>query len=360
MYLFLYKCQYIILTPFDPLTRITITKVYKQSIYVRQSMEKGNEKDVIKASDDLKMLLQETQKVIVGQDRLMKNLIIALLAKGHIILEWVPGLAKTLAIETLGKTLGIDVARIQFTPDVLPSDIIGTQIWNQWVSRFETQKWPIFTHLLLADEINRAPAKVQSALLEAMSERQVTIWETSYDLDAPFVVMATQNPIEQDWTYDLPEAQLDRFLLKTKLWYPTEKEEIEIMKRFWWGEITQVKEVITHERILQIQQIVEKIHISDSIYEYVKNIITATRSEKGWWLTKYLKFWASPRASIAMITCSKVVALMHGRTFVIPEDIQEIVEDVLQHRLILTFEAYSENILIQDIIKEIIQNISVV
>ncbi len=319
---------------------------------------------VTQASQQLQALMYETKKVIIGQDRLMRNLVIALLARGHIILEWVPWLAKTLAISTLAQTIGVDFARVQFTPDLLPSDLIGTQIWDQKTANFVTKTGPIFAHLVLADEINRAPAKVQSALLEAMAERQVTIGDESYQLDPPFVVMATQNPVEQEGTYSLPEAQLDRFLLKTVISYPTEDEEVEIMKRFG-GDVMQeqISQIVPHQDILAIQSLVDQIHVSDSIYDYVKNIIVATRNPKEKWferLASYIQYGASPRASLALITASKVMALIHGRTFVIPEDIQEIVEDVLQHRLILSFDATADGVSVQEIIAEIVQGISVV
>lgn len=322
------------------------------------------EKDMSQASQDIHALIAETKKVMVGQDRLMRNLVVALLARGHIILEGVPGLAKTLAIETLGRALWVDVSRIQFTPDLLPSDVVGTQIWNQSTGIFETQKGPIFSHLVIADEINRAPAKVQSALLEAMAERQITIGDMSYQLQAPFVVMATQNPVEHDGTYDLPEAQLDRFLLKTTLSYPTEQEEIDIMKRFsGLTDAPDISEVLTRDRLLEIQSLVDTIHVSDAMYEYVKNIVVATREPKNIWcnrLTPYIQFGASPRASLALIQAAKVIALMHNRSFLIPEDVQEIAEDVLQHRLILTFNAVADTITVQEILREIVSKVSVV
>ena len=326
-------------------------------------MNKEKKPQITQASIDIQSLLSETQKVIVWQDRLMRNLVIALFARGHIILEWVPGLAKTLAIETLWKVIGVDVSRVQFTPDLLPSDLVGTQIWNQAKGEFQTQKGPIFSHLVLADEINRAPAKVQSALLEAMAERQVTIGDETYELEEPFVVMATQNPVEQDGTYDLPEAQLDRFLLKTRLWYPTSEEEIEIMKRFWWW-IPDVwlVEVISRARLLEIQWVADEIHVSDSMYEYMMRIVAATREPKKFWcdrLVPYIQFGASPRASIALMKCAKVIALMHERLFVIPEDVQEIAQDVLQHRLILSFDAAADGISVEEIIQEIITKIPI-
>lgn len=319
-------------------------------------MKEANQQDITSASQQIAWLILETKKVLIGQDRLMRNLVIALLARGHIILEWVPGLAKTLAIETLGKALGIQTARVQFTPDLLPSDLVGSQIWNQAKGEFVTVKGPIFTHLLLADEINRSPAKVQSALLEAMAERQVTIADESFALEAPFVVMATQNPVEQDGTYDLPEAQLDRFLLKTSLSYPSEDEEIQIMKRFTEASQTQdIQEVIPHTQIIWLQWLADQIHVSDTIYEYIRNIVVATRNHN----SGYIQFGASPRASLALVQSTKAFALMQGRTFVIPEDVQELAEDVLQHRLVLSFDALANNIDSKQLIWDILTSIPV-
>lgn len=318
---------------------------------------------VTESSQLIQSLIAETQKVIIGQDRLMRNLVIALLARWHIILEWVPWLAKTLSIQTLGQVIWVDFSRVQFTPDLLPSDLIGVQIWNQKSNEFVTKQWPIFAHLVLADEINRAPAKVQSALLEAMAERQVTIWDESYQLDPPFVVMATMNPVEQEGTYSLPEAQLDRFLLKTVISYPSESEEIQIMKRFAATDsVAEITEILPHEHILDIQKLVDQIHVSDNIYNYVKDIVVATRKPKEKWfdsLADYIQYGASPRASLALITCAKVMALIYGRTFVIPEDIQEIIEDVLQHRLILSFDAIADGVSVQQIIAEVVKSVSV-
>ncbi len=323
-------------------------------------MQEIDQKRIDTASIDIQKVMNETKKVIIGQDRLMRNLLIALLGKGHIILEGVPGLAKTLAIETLAKAVGLDFSRVQFTPDLLPSDLSGSQIWDPSKQQFTTHKWPIFAHLVLADEINRAPAKVQSALLEAMAERQITIGDTTYPLEEPFVVMATQNPVENDGTYDLPEAQLDRFLLKTTITYPTPEEEIQIMKRFSSGQgVENIDEVLSQKRIGELQTLIQEIHVSESMYEYVWGLVWTTRDvdHKMW---KYIRYGASPRASLALITCAKVIALMHDRSFIIPEDIQEIAEDVLQHRIILSFEAMGDGVSVQEVIQEIVSSVKVV
>ncbi len=322
------------------------------------------QEDITYISEQIKALIAEVQKVVIGQDVLIRNMVIALFARGHIILEWVPWLAKTLSIETLAKTLGVDFSRLQFTPDLLPSDLIWSQMWNQKTHEFMIKKWPVFAHFVLADEINRAPAKVQSALLEAMAERQITIWDQRFVLEEPFVVMATQNPVEQEGTYSLPEAQLDRFLLKTVLTYPTPEEEIEIMRRFSGASpIQNVHEIIPHEDILKMQNAIDLVHVSDAMYGYVRDLVLATRDPKTYWcdrLTPYLQFGGSPRASLALVRAAKVMAVIHGRSFVIPEDVQEIVTDVLRHRLILTFDAIADGVTSEDIIAEIVKTIPTV
>ncbi len=306
----------------------------------------------------------EAAKRVVGQDILVRNILIALFSGGHILLEWVPGLAKTLTIEVISRTLGLGFARIQFTPDLLPGDLTGGQIYNQAESKFYTNKWPIFTHLLLADEINRAPAKVQSALLEAMQERQVTIGWTTFELPSPFMVLATQNPIEHEGTYALPEAQLDRFLMKTEVTYPTRFEEIEIMKRMNSGEVPDITQILSHEEILSIQKtITSEVHVDDNIYEYVANIILATREPKQFGYTRgedLIEFGVSPRASIALIKTAKVIAVMEWRNYVIPEDVQSIIYDVLAHRIGRSFEAIGQDIWTDQIISDILEHITVI
>lgn len=304
-------------------------------------------------------LKQEIKKVIVGQDLLVRDLLITLFCRGHILIEWVPGLAKTLTISTLSKALDLDFSRVQFTPDLLPSDLIGARIYTPETKEFYIKTGPIVSNFVLADEINRAPSKVQSALLEAMAERQVTIADKTIKLDEPFIVLATQNPIEQDGTYSLPEAQLDRFLFKTVVSYPSEQEEIEIMKNNSLNlDLSQVKKILWKKDIIAIQKIIEEIYTDQNILEYIKDIVFYTRdnSNEAW---KYLFYWASPRASIALLVASKALAFLSGRDFVIPEDIKEIAKQVLRHRLILNYEAIAENIKVDDIIEGVLQRVKV-
>ena len=311
-------------------------------------------KDSIKLIDTLKA---EVQKRVIGQDTLIRNLLIALFARGHIILEWVPWLAKTLSIEVLSKTLHLTNKRIQFTPDLLPSDLIWSKIYNQHKWEFYVKKWPIFANFILTDEINRAPSKVQSALLEAMEERQVTIWEETFKLDKPFIVLATQNPLEQEWTYALPEAQIDRFLLKTIITYPSEADEIQIIKNETSDKEETINKIMTIKDIEKIQAIIQKIYVSDEIYEYVKNLTFATRFPDKYWikdLWDLISYWASPRASIALIKASKIIAFFNSRDAVTPEDIKEIAYDVLRHRLIPSFEAIADNVSSDDLVKMVL------
>lgn len=300
----------------------------------------------------------ELAKVIVWQDRLVDSLIIAILSKWHILLEWVPWLAKTLSIQTLAKTLDLDFKRVSFTPDLLPWDLLGWEIYNQKESKFYIKKWPIFTNFLLADEINRAPSKVQSALLESMQELQITIANETYKLEEPFFVLATQNPLEQEWTYRLPEAQLDRFLLKVIISYPKDEEEILIMKNSIKSQEVKIKKVLNKKEFLELQNLIEdSIFIDDKIFEYVKNLVFATRFPANYWLNKltnYISYWASPRASIALIKTAKVCAFLDNRTFVTPDDIKYMAFDVLRHRIGLSFEALGDSITSDYIISEIL------
>ena len=321
------------------------------------------EKNVQDASVQINSLIEEIQTVVVWQRLLIRNLVIALLAHGHILLEWVPGLAKTLSIETLAKTIWVAFGRVQFTPDLLPSDLVWSTIYDPKDTEFHVKQWPIFTNLLLADEINRAPAKVQSALLEAMAERQVTIGDQRFKLDEPFVVMATQNPLEQEGTYSLPEAQLDRFLLKTVITYPTQEEELQIMKTMWAWIIPKVKKVWKKTDIKKLQWVVEEVFTSDSIYTYIKNIVFATRFPEEFGcndVAEYIQFGVSPRASLALLQTSKVIACMEWRAFVLPEDVQAIAHDVLRHRLLLSFDALADWVTQDDIITTILSTIPVV
>jgi MoxR-like ATPase len=307
-------------------------------------------------------VLAEANRIIVGQDRLMNRLLIALLSDGHILIEGVPGLAKTLAVRTLAATLSAQFQRIQFTPDLLPADLIGTQIYNPRTGEFSARPGPIFSNVVLADEINRAPAKVQSALLEAMEERQVTLGEHSHPLEDPFMVLATQNPIEQEGTYPLPEAQLDRFMLKVIVGYPTRDEEKTIMERMAGEKPSAPSPVIGLEDIRHVRHVVNSIYVDEKIKEYVLNIIFATRDPEGAGL-KHMKplveFGASPRATIFLIKAAKAHAFLRGRGYVTPEDIKQVAPDVLRHRIIISFEAEAEDITTAEIIRQLLSQIEV-
>ncbi len=307
-------------------------------------------------------IIAEMEKVIVGQRILLERIMIALITSGHILLEGVPGLAKTLAIKTLAGVLDLNFSRIQFTPDLLPADLTGTMVFNPKTSEFLTRKGPIFTNLLLADEINRAPAKVQSALLESMQELQVTIGDNTHSIDSPFMVMATQNPIEQEGTYPLPEAQIDRFLLKVLLTYPQKEEESAIIDRFSSGNIPNVEKVGTKDDILKLNKTYKIVYIDDKIKDYIINIVFATRFPEKSGLPKLknlIQFGASPRASINLTDTARAFAFIKGRGYVTPEDIKTIGRDVLRHRIILSYEAEAEEMSSDDIITEIFDNIEV-
>ena len=294
---------------------------------------------------------KELKKVIVGQDKMIDALLIGLLTNGHILLEGVPGLAKTLTIKTLAKILNLDFNRIQFTPDLLPTDIIGTEIYDIKSGEFRIKKGPIFANLILADEINRAPAKVQSALLEAMAEKQITIAEENFKLDEPFLVMATQNPVEQEGTYNLPEAQLDRFMLKVVIGYNTKEEEFEIIKRNEFG-FEEVKQVATKEDIFKMQEEVQNIHIDDELTKYIVELVNATRVKH-----RYIDFGCSPRSGISLYKASKAVAFLEGRDYVTPIDILSIIKDVFRHRIVLSYEAEADEVTADKIIEEIVATI---
>ena len=305
---------------------------------------------------------EEVKKIIVGQEELVDSLLVGLIADGHILVEGVPGLAKTTAINALSKAIGIDFKRIQFTPDLLPSDVTGTEIYNPKSGEFSVKQGPIFTNLLLADEINRAPAKVQAALLEVMQERQVTIGDTTFKVDKPFLVMATENPVEQEGTYRLPEAQLDRFMLKVLVGYNTLKEEMEIVNRVAIHGFEEVSAVASLEDLKMIRENFKKIHVDDAIKEYMTKIVFATRFPKEYGCEKiaeYIEFGASPRASIDLYKASSAVALIRGNDFVTPLDISYIASSVLRHRIILNYKAQAKHITVDDIIKTIIETIKV-
>jgi MoxR-like ATPase len=308
------------------------------------------------------ILMNEISKVIVGQKAMVERLIIGLLSNGHVLLEGVPGLAKTLAIKTLASAMKAKFQRIQFTPDLLPADLIGTQIYNQRDGNFYIRKGPIFANFILADEINRAPAKVQSALLEAMQERQVTIGEETFKLEDPFLVLATQNPIEQEGTYPLPEAQVDRFMLKVKIIYPSKDEELKIMRQNVGEPDNLVQQVITPKDILNARNLVQEVYIDEKIEKYILDIVFATRSPKDYGLDKLvdlISYGGSPRASINLAIGAKAIAFIRRRGYVIPEDVRAICLDVLRHRIAVSYEAEAEEITTEIVIQEILNKIEV-
>ncbi|MBN8655965.1 MAG: MoxR family ATPase [Anaerolineae bacterium] len=309
----------------------------------------------------MERVLYEVKKIIVGQDHLLERLIVALLARGHILVEGVPGLAKTMAIKTLADSIGGEFKRIQFTPDLVPADLIGTRIYNQKTGEFNTSLGPVFTNLLLADEINRAPAKVQSALLEVMQERQVTIGRETFKVPNPFLVLATQNPIETEGTYALPEAQVDRFMLKVLIGYPTQTEEFVIVERMT-GAIQAVQKVLNVEDLLELQKKADQVYVDPSLIEYAVKLVNATRSPKQVGLPEfenYITFGASPRASINLILTAKAIAFVRGRTYVLPQDVLDMALDVIRHRLVLSYEALSDEVTSDDILTKILDRIPV-
>ncbi len=320
-------------------------------------------KKIQKESTFIQDLKQEMGKVIVGQERMVERLLIGLLCNGHILLEGVPGLAKSLTVSTLAKIINTSFHRIQFTPDLLPADLIGTMIYNQQKGSFETKKGPIFSNIILADEINRSPAKVQSALLEAMQERQVSIGETTHKLDDPFLVLATQNPIEQEGTYPLPEAQVDRFMLKVVIDYPSKEEELEIIKRMAHSDILiEVKPLVKPADLIRARKVVDEIYIDEKIHKYIVDIVFATREPETYNLSDLndlIHIGASPRASIFLTMASKAKAFIEGRGYVTPEDIRDVMWDILRHRIIPTFEAEAEEVTVEQIIRRIIDTVEV-
>lgn len=307
-------------------------------------------------------MLREMHKVVVGQSDMLERLLIGLFANGHILLEGVPGLAKTLAIKTLASVMDAKFQRIQFTPDLLPADLTGTQIYNQKEGNFTIRRGPVFSNFILADEINRAPAKVQSALLEAMQERQVTIGEHTFKLEEPFLVLATQNPIEQEGTYPLPEAQVDRFMLKVKITYPTREEELVIMRQNLHQEEIELIKVVTKEQVLKGRQLLKEVYLDEKIEKYILDIVFATR-EPGKYRLEKLKdligYGASPRATINLALAARGMALLRRRGYVIPDDVRAIANDVLRHRISVSYEAEAEEITSEFIIKEILNRIEV-
>lgn len=308
------------------------------------------------------LLMNEITRVIVGQKAMLERLVIGLLGNGHILLEGVPGLAKTLAIKSLASAMQAKFRRIQFTPDLLPADLIGTQIYNQKEGNFSIRKGPIFANFILADEINRSPAKVQSALLESMQERQVTIGEETFKLEEPFLVLATQNPIEQEGTYPLPEAQVDRFMLKVKITYPNREEEQKIMKLNLNREFEKIQRVITPSDILKGRELIQEIYVDEKIDRYILDIVFATRNPKDFKLEKLtdlIAYGASPRATINLNLASRAMAFIRRRGYVIPEDVRSIAMDVLRHRIAVTYEAEAEEITSEHIVQEILNAVEV-
>jgi MoxR-like ATPase len=315
-----------------------------------------------KESAFIELLNLELDKVIIGQRYMLDRLLIGLLANGHILLEGVPGLAKTLAIKSLSQTIDAQFSRIQFTPDLLPADVIGTMIYNQKQEQFTVRKGPVFANFILADEINRAPAKVQSALLEAMQERQVTIGDTTYNLPEPFLVLATQNPVEQEGTYPLPEAQVDRFMLKVVIGYPGKEDEKRIIRENLAAEFPKPAKVVSPEQILRARKVVREVYMDEKIERYIVDIVFSTRFPKDHGLERYqplISFGASPRASINLALAAKAYAFIRRRGYVIPEDVRAICMDVLRHRIGLTYEAEAENITTEQIVAEILNTVEV-
>lgn len=307
----------------------------------------------------MEQVLYEVKKVIVGQDHMLERLIVALLARGHILVEGVPGLAKTMAIKTVAESIGGEFKRIQFTPDLVPADLVGTRIYNQKTGEFNTSLGPVFTNLLLADEINRAPAKVQSALLEVMQERQVTIGRETYPVPNPFLVLATQNPIETEGTYPLPEAQIDRFMLKVLIGYPSTTEEFVIVERMT-GPLQAVQKVLSTDQLLGLQQEAAQVYVDPALIEYAVRMVTATRQPQQHGLKeleRYIMFGASPRASINLILAARALAFVRGRSYALPQDVLDLALDVMRHRLVLSYEALSDNMTADQIISKILERI---
>jgi MoxR-like ATPase len=309
----------------------------------------------------MERVLYEVKKVIVGQDHLLERLVVALLARGHILVEGVPGLAKTMAIKTLAEAIGGEFKRIQFTPDLVPADLVGTRIYNQKTGEFSTSLGPVFTNLLLADEINRAPAKVQSALLEVMQERQVTIGRDTFKVPDPFLVLATQNPIETEGTYALPEAQVDRFMLKVLVDYPNATEEFVIVERMT-GFLQGVQKVLTTDQLIELQKKADQVFVDPSLMEYAVRMVTATRNPQECGLKElehYILYGASPRASINLILTARALAFVRGRDYVLPQDVLDMALDVMRHRLVLSYEALSDNVTSDNLLNKILDRIPI-
>ena len=305
---------------------------------------------------------KEVAKVVVGQEKMIDSLLIALMCEGHILIEGVPGLAKTTTVNALSKALGLNFKRAQFTPDLLPSDILGAEIYDPQNNQFKIKKGPIFTNLLLADEINRAPAKVQSALLDVMQEKQVTLGDTTFKLDHPFFVMATQNPVEQEGVYQLPEAQLDRFMLKILVDYNTKNEELEIARRISAGSFEEINAVLDADDLAQLKKAIKEIHVDVEVEEYMIELVNATRNPSEYGLSdiaEYIQFGASPRVSIDMFKAVKAMAFMRGKEFVTPVDVAYIAKELMRHRIVLTYEAEAEGVTTDEIIQKVLEAVSI-
>ena len=332
-----------------------------ENVEIKDEIKKIND-EIEKESIIVQTITNEISRAIVGQKYLVSRLLVGLIADGHILIEGVPGLAKTYAVRTLASAIKTQFHRIQFTPDLLPADIIGTIIYNQRTGEFSVSKGPIFSNLILADEINRTPPKVQSALLEAMQERQVTIGDETYKLSEPFMVLATQNPIEQEGTYPLPEAQIDRFLLKIKISYPNKQEEKEIVERIAVAGEPEIKPVVNPKAIIKTRELAKRIYIDDKIKDYILDLVFATRDPKEYGLEELsglIRYGASPRASIYLTSTARALAFLKRRGFVIPEDIKELAPDILRHRIILTYEAEAEEVTTDNVIQKILAQVEV-
>jgi len=315
----------------------------------------------VRPGSQMERLLFEIKKVIVGQDHLLERMIVALLARGHLLVEGVPGLAKTLAVKTVAQAISGEFKRIQFTPDLVPADLVGTRIYNQKNGEFQTSLGPVFTNLLLADEINRAPAKVQSALLEVMQERQVTIGRETHKVPDPFLVMATQNPIETEGTYALPEAQVDRFMMKVLITYPSEMDEFVVVERMT-NPLDVVQPVLTTDQLTLLQRDVDRVFVDPVLMEYIVRLVTATRQPKDYGVqdvAKYITFGASPRASINIVLTARALAFMRGRSYVLAQDIADVAVDVLRHRIVLSYEALSDDVTPDTLVAKIMERIPV-
>ena len=318
--------------------------------------------EVQRVSAFIRPLFSEINKVVIGQQYLVERLIVGLLANGHVLLEGVPGLAKTLSVNPLATCIDVSFARLQFTPDMLPADVIGTQIYNPQSGEFSTKKGPVFANFVLADEINRAPAKVQSALLEAMQERQVTIGDTTFKLDEPFLVLATQNPLDQEGTYPLPEAQMDRFMLKLKIGYPTKEEERQILDTMArTSNLPTANKVVELKQIMEARQVINEIYVDDKVKDYIVDLVFATREPESYGINvqDFIQLGASPRATIALTLASKAYAFLKGRGYVTPQDIKSIAHDVLRHRVAITFEAEAEEETSDSVVQKILDELPV-